>query len=83
VEAKVADAASRAAQAAAKKVQDRIYRARRTLDDVRALRESEAANALSPRQFPRARREGHIRHGVLRGNSCFDWRDGSSEERLS
>lgn len=43
VEAKAADAASRAAQVAAKGVQDRIYRARRTLDDVRALRESEVA----------------------------------------
>lgn len=36
-EAKAADVASRAAQAAAKKVQDRIYQARRTLDDVRSL----------------------------------------------
>ncbi|WP_334147166.1 DUF2326 domain-containing protein [Hyphomicrobium sp.] len=42
-EAKAADAAGRAAQAVAKEVQDRIYRARRTLDDVRSLRESEAA----------------------------------------
>ena len=33
--------------------------------------------------IPQAGREGHIRHGVLRGNSSFDWRDGSSEERLS
>lgn len=43
-EAKAADTAGRAAQAAAKEVQDRIYRARRTLDDVRSLRESEAAS---------------------------------------
>ena len=42
-EAKTATAASSAAQAAAKAVQDRVYRARRTLDDVRTLRESEAA----------------------------------------
>ncbi|WP_372090744.1 hypothetical protein P7L79_17235 [Tistrella mobilis] len=43
VEAKTAAAASSVAQAAAKAVQDRVYRARRTLDDVRTLRESEAA----------------------------------------
>jgi hypothetical protein len=42
-EAKTATAASSAAQAAAKAVQERVYRARRTLDDVRSLRESEAA----------------------------------------
>ncbi len=42
-EAKTAAAASSAAQAAAKAVQDRVYRARRTLDDVRSLREGEAA----------------------------------------
>jgi len=42
-EAKTAAAASSVAQAAAKAVQDRVYRARRTLDDVRSLRESEAA----------------------------------------
>jgi hypothetical protein len=42
-EAKAADAASSAAQAAAKAIQDRIYRVRRTLDDVRSLREIEAA----------------------------------------
>lgn len=41
-EAKTATAASSAAQAAAKAVQDRVYRARRTLDDVRALRDGEA-----------------------------------------
>jgi hypothetical protein len=38
-EAKSADTASRAARAGAKDVQDRIYRARRILDDVRSLRE--------------------------------------------
>lgn len=42
-EAKTATAASSAAQAAAKAVQDSVYRARRTLDDVRTLREGEAA----------------------------------------
>jgi hypothetical protein len=42
-EAKAADAASSAAQAAAKAIQERIYRVRRTLDDVRSLREFEAA----------------------------------------
>lgn len=42
-EAKAVDAANRAAQKAAKEVQDRIYRARRTLDDVRSLRKSGAA----------------------------------------
>ncbi len=38
-EIKSADASSRAAQVAGKEVQDRIYQARRTLDDVRSLRE--------------------------------------------
>lgn len=42
-EAKAATAASSAAQAAAKAVQDRVYRARRTLDDVRSLQGREAA----------------------------------------
>ena len=48
VEAKAADAASRSAQAAAREVQDRIYRARRVLDDVRALRESEITAKSAP-----------------------------------
>lgn len=39
-EVKTADDATRAAQALTKEIQDRIYRARRTVDDVRALRES-------------------------------------------
>lgn len=43
VEAKTADAASNAARTAARAVQDRVYRARRTLDDARSLRESEVA----------------------------------------
>lgn len=47
-EAKAADEAGHAAQAAAKEVQDRIYRARRTLDDVRSLRESEVAAKPTP-----------------------------------
>jgi hypothetical protein len=47
-EAKSADAVSRAAQAAAKDVQDRIYRARRILDDVRSLREAETAARPAP-----------------------------------
>lgn len=48
-EAKAADAASRAAQAGAKDVQDRIYRARRIVDDARSLRASEtAAKPTSP-----------------------------------
>lgn len=47
-EAKTADAANRTAQAAAKAVQDRVYRARRTLDDVRSLREREATNRPTP-----------------------------------
>lgn len=38
-EVKAADDATSAAQAVTKEIQDRIYRARRTLDDVRALRE--------------------------------------------
>jgi hypothetical protein len=42
-EAKAADDASRTAQAAAREVQDRIYRARRILDDARSLRASETA----------------------------------------
>lgn len=47
-EAKVADAVSRAAQVAAKEVQDRIYQVRRTLDDVRSLRESEKKGKPMP-----------------------------------
>jgi uncharacterized protein DUF2326 len=47
-EAKTADAANRAAQAAARHVQDRIYQARRTLDDVRSLRERETATKPTP-----------------------------------
>lgn len=47
-EAKAADVASRAAQATAKEVQDRIYRARRILDDARSLRASEAASKPTP-----------------------------------
>lgn len=39
-EVKTADDATRAAHAVTKEIQDRIYRARRTLDDVRSLRES-------------------------------------------
>ncbi len=42
-EVKTVDAISSAAQTATKAALDRVYRARRTLDDVRALRESEAA----------------------------------------
>ncbi len=40
IEVKAADDATRAAQTVTREIQDRIYRARRTLDDVRALRES-------------------------------------------
>lgn len=47
-EARAADATSRATQAAAKEVQDRVYRARRTLDDVRSLREREASARPTP-----------------------------------
>ncbi|GAB1721851.1 MAG: DUF2326 domain-containing protein [Nitrospira sp. CR1.1] len=47
-EAKAADATSRAALAAAKEVQDRIYLVRRTLDDVRSLRESEKKGKPTP-----------------------------------
>jgi hypothetical protein len=47
-EAKAADVASRAAQATAKEVQDRIYRARRILDDARSLHASEAAAKPTP-----------------------------------
>jgi len=39
-EVKTADDATRAAHVVTKEIQDRTYRARRTLDDVRALRES-------------------------------------------
>lgn len=39
-EVKTADDATRATHAVTKEIQDRIYRARRTLDDVRSLRES-------------------------------------------
>lgn len=41
-EAKATDTASRAAMLVVKAVQDRVYQARRTLDDVRSLREREA-----------------------------------------
>ena len=47
-EAKAADVASRAAQATVKEVQDRIYQARRILDDARSLRASEAAAKSTP-----------------------------------
>jgi hypothetical protein len=47
-EVKNADAASHAAQATARNVQDRIYQARRILDDVRSLREAEAATRPAP-----------------------------------
>lgn len=47
-EARAAEAASSATQAAAKEIQDRVYRARRTLDDVRSLREREAAPKVMP-----------------------------------
>lgn len=47
-EAKSADEVSRAAQSATKDVQDRIYRARRVLDDVRSLRDTEAAAKPTP-----------------------------------
>jgi hypothetical protein len=47
-EAKSADAVSRATQTAAKDVQERIYRARRVLDDVRSLREAESAARPAP-----------------------------------
>lgn len=47
-ESKSADTASRAAQAAVKDAQDRIYKARRILDDVWALRASEAAAKPTP-----------------------------------
>jgi hypothetical protein len=47
-EAKAADEVSRAVQAAARDVQDRIYRARRTLDDVRSLRDNDKAGEPMP-----------------------------------
>jgi hypothetical protein len=47
-EVKNTDAVSRAAQATAKDVQDRIYRARRILDDARSLREAEAGTKPAP-----------------------------------
>ena len=47
-EIKSADASNRAAQAAGKEVQDRIYQARRTLDDVRSLRERGTAAKPTP-----------------------------------
>jgi hypothetical protein len=47
-EAKSTDAVSRAAQVAAKDVQDRIYRARRILDDVRSLRDAKSASKPAP-----------------------------------
>ena len=47
-EAKAADAASRIVQAASKEVQEHIYRAKRILDDVRALRENETTAKPAP-----------------------------------
>ncbi|MCA1393227.1 DUF2326 domain-containing protein [Bradyrhizobium sp. IC3123] len=47
-EARTADAANRGAHAAARQVQDRIYQARRTLDDVRSLRERETTAKPAP-----------------------------------
>jgi hypothetical protein len=47
-EVESADEGSRLAQAAAKGIQDRIYRARRILDDVRSLRETETAVKTTP-----------------------------------
>ncbi|MGO4561885.1 hypothetical protein [Mesorhizobium sp. 2RAF21] len=47
-EIKAAGDASRTAQAATKEIQDRIYRARRTLDDVRALRDSAKNEKSAP-----------------------------------
>lgn len=49
-EANAADAASRAAQVAAKELQDRVYRARRALDDIRSLNAIEAAIRPTPPQ---------------------------------
>lgn len=49
-EASAADAASRAVQTTAKELQDRVYRARRTLDEVRSLHASEAAAKPKPPQ---------------------------------
>ena len=48
LEARNADAANRTAQEAAMAVQERIYRARRTLDDVRSLRATEIGARSTP-----------------------------------
>jgi hypothetical protein len=48
IEVKAADDATRAAQTVTREIQDRIYRARRTLDDVRALRESAKNEKSAP-----------------------------------
>lgn len=47
-EIQAAGDATRTAQAATKEIQDRIYRARRTLDDVRALRENAKNEKSAP-----------------------------------
>lgn len=47
-EVKAAADATRAAQVVTKEIQDKIYRARRTLDDVRELRESSEKEKLTP-----------------------------------
>jgi hypothetical protein len=47
-EIQAAGDATRTAQAATKEIQDRIYRARRTLDDVRALRENAKSEKPAP-----------------------------------
>jgi hypothetical protein len=78
-EAKAADAATHVAQAAAKEVQDRIYRARRTLDDVRSLAEASRQPSLRHRRLRSWRRFARNWRPVApeRGQPSGPWRKGT------
>lgn len=71
-EAKAADAATKAGQVAAKNLQDRIYQARRILDDVRTLRATEtlAPFALSEIAALEAVR-AQMKSGLLRARAAI------------
>lgn len=71
-EVQAADTASRAAHVAAREVQDRIYRARRTLDDARALRERETATrSTSPATAELEAVRAQLRLGQSRARSAI------------
>lgn len=71
-EARAADTVSRAAQVSARDVQDRIYRARRTLDDARALRERETGTrSASPETTELEAVRAQLRLGQSRARSAI------------